>query len=99
MNFEIQKFCKGYCKFCKHINPLTLGGYKKVTILKGLIYHYSKSKVKRNSLIQKQPPEVFFKKLFLKISQNLQENRSVRASFLMTLQVIKKRDSGTDVLL
>ena len=47
MNFEIQKFCKGYCKFCKHINPLTLGGNKKVTILKCLIHH-SKSKVKRN---------------------------------------------------
>ena len=48
MNFEIQKFCKGYCKFCKHINPLMLGGNKKVTILKGLIHHHSKSKVKRN---------------------------------------------------
>ena len=48
MNFEIQKFCKGYCKFCKHFNPLTLGGNKKVTILKGLIHHHNKSKVKRN---------------------------------------------------
>ena len=35
---------------------------------------------------KKQPPEVFYKKVFLKIPQNLQENISARVSFLMKLQ-------------
>ena len=44
---------------------------------------------------QKQPPEGFYKnKLFLKISQNLQENICARVSFLIKLQasiLLKKR--------
>ena len=32
---------------------------------------------------QKQPPVVFYKKLFLKISQNLQENNCARVSFVL----------------
>ena len=42
------------------------------------------------------------KKVFLKISQNLQDNTSARDSFLIKLQAwgfIKKRDSGTGVFL
>ena len=35
---------------------------------------------------QKQPPKVFYKKVFLKFSQNSQENTCARASFLMKLQ-------------
>ena len=35
---------------------------------------------------QKQPPELFYKKLFLKILQYSQENAFVRFSFLITLQ-------------
>ena len=31
--------------------------------------------------VEKEPPEVFYKKLFLKISQYSQENTCVRASF------------------
>ena len=33
--------------------------------------------------IQKQQPEVFCKKVFLEISQNLQENTSATASFVI----------------
>ena len=32
---------------------------------------------------QKQPPEVFYKKGFLNISQNEQKNTCIRVSFLM----------------
>ena len=35
---------------------------------------------------QKQPPEVFYKKVFLKISQNSQGNTCARFSFLRKLQ-------------
>ena len=39
------------------------------------------------SVSQKQPPEVFYiKKVFLKISQNSQENTCARVSFLIKLQ-------------
>ena len=38
------------------------------------------------SHLQKQPAEVFYKKLFLKISQNSQENTCTRVSFLIKLQ-------------
>ena len=36
--------------------------------------------------IQKQPPELFIKEMFLKISQNSEKNTSARASFLIKLQ-------------
>ena len=36
---------------------------------------------------QKQPPECFIKKVFLKISHNLQENTCARVSLLTKLQV------------
>ena len=36
--------------------------------------------------LQKQPPEMFYKKGVLEISQNSQENTCVRASFLIKLQ-------------
>ena len=36
---------------------------------------------------QKQPPEVFYKKVFLEISQNSQENTCTRVSLLIKLQV------------
>ena len=39
-----------------------------------------------NYFIKKQPPEMFYKKVFLEISQNSQENTSARASFLTRLQ-------------
>ena len=44
------------------------------------------------------------KKVFLEISQNLQENTCARVSFLIKLQALRlqlyeKRDSGTGVLL
>ena len=44
---------------------------------------------------------VLWKKVLLKISQNLQENTCARASFLIKLQAkaCKKRDSGTGVFL
>ena len=57
------------------------------------------------SAFQKQPPEVFFQKfLFLKISQNSQENTRARVSFLITLHALVlelhyKRYSGTGVFL
>ena len=35
---------------------------------------------------QKQPPEMFCKKVFLQISQNSQENTCARVSFLIKLQ-------------
>ena len=35
---------------------------------------------------QKQPPEVFCKKLFLEITQNSQENTCARVSFLIKFQ-------------
>ena len=42
-----------------------------------------------------QPPEVLYKKVFLEISQNSQENNRVRVSFLIMLQasvtLLKKR--------
>ena len=53
----------------------------------------------------KQPLEVFYeKKVFLKISQNSQENSSVRVSFFIKLQAsglqrYKKRNSGIGVFL
>ena len=37
-------------------------------------------------LLQKQPPEVFSKKLFLKSSQNSQEKTCVKVSILIKLQ-------------
>ena len=37
--------------------------------------------------VQKQPQEVFYKKVFLKISQNSQENTCAGVSFLIKLQV------------
>ena len=36
--------------------------------------------------LRKQPPEVFFKKLFLEISQNLQESTRAGVSFLIKLE-------------
>ena len=36
--------------------------------------------------VQKQAPEVFYKKVFLKVSQNSQENTCARISFLIKLQ-------------
>ena len=51
---------------------------------------------------QKQSPEsVLLKKVFLKISQNSQENPYAKVSFLIKFQAeaIKKRDSTTDVFL
>ena len=39
-----------------------------------------------NTKTKKQPPEVFYKKVFLKIPQNLRENISARVSFLIKLQ-------------
>ena len=36
---------------------------------------------------QKQPPEVFYKKVFLEILQNSHESACVRVSFLIKLQV------------
>ena len=42
---------------------------------------------KLSTLLQKQPPEVFFKKrCFLKISENSQQNTCVRVYFLLRLQ-------------
>ena len=38
------------------------------------------------SNIQKQPPDVLWEKVCLKISQNVQENTRVRVSFLIKLQ-------------
>ena len=52
--------------------------------------------------LQKEPPEVFCKKGFLKYSQNSQENTCARVSFLIKLQAFnftEKIDSGTDALL
>ena len=56
------------------------------------------------SWMLKQPPEVFYKKVFLIISQNSQENIFARISFLAKLRAeacnfIKKRDSDTAVFL
>ena len=42
--------------------------------------------------IKKQPPEVFCKKVFLKISQNSQENTCAKASFLIMLK------AGSDII-
>ena len=36
--------------------------------------------------VQKQPQEVFYKKVFLKIPQNSQENTCARVSLIMKLQ-------------
>ena len=48
------------------------------------------------SLIQVQPPEVFYKTVFLKVSQN--SHTCARVSFLMKLQAEACReDSGTGV--
>ena len=41
-----------------------------------------KIKIHKNTAIRRQPPEVFNKKGFLKISQNSLENACARASFL-----------------
>ena len=54
--------------------------------------------------VQKQPLNVFGKNVFLKISQNLQENTCTTVSFLIKLQasdlqLYQKRDSGTGVFL
>ena len=38
-------------------------------------------------MFQKQPPEVYYKKVILKILQNLQKNTWVEVSFLIKLQV------------
>ena len=43
-------------------------------------------------------PEVFIKKLFLEISQNLQEHTCASVSFLIKLTLLKK-NSGTGVFL
>ena len=54
------------------------------------------------STLQMQPAEVFYKKMFLKISQNSRQNTCARASLLIKLQTcnfIKKRNSGTSVFL
>ena len=51
---------------------------------------------------QKQRPEVFCeRKVFLEISQNLQENTCARVSFLIKLQACKfiKKETGTGVFL
>ena len=37
-------------------------------------------------MIQKQPPEVVYKKVFLNILQSSQENTCARVSFLIRLQ-------------
>ena len=36
--------------------------------------------------IQKQPPKVFYKNVFLELSQNSQENTWARVSFIIKLQ-------------
>ena len=54
----------------------------------------NKSKVKKccDFIEQKQPPEAFYKKLFLKIPQYSQESTCVRVSFLIKLHsTLKKR--------
>ena len=53
-------------------------------------------KVYKHENFQKHPPEVFYKSVFLKISQNLQKNICARVSFLIKLQA---SDSGTSVFL
>ena len=54
-----------------------------VKILFLFFQEISKSAFCRN--IEKQP-KMFYKKMFLKISQNLQENNCARVSFLIKLQ-------------
>ena len=51
--------------------------------------------------IEKQPPEVFIKKYFLKISQNLQKSNCVLVFFnkALGLQLYLKSDSDTGVFL
>ena len=50
------------------------------------IIHENDGRNGENDYQQKQPPEVFYKKkMFLNISQNLQENTSARISFLIKL--------------
>ena len=44
------------------------------------------NKLNMEMLLQKQPPEVFCKKVFLETPQNSQENTCARASFLIKLQ-------------
>ena len=44
------------------------------------------NKLNMEMLLQKQPPEVFCKKVFLDISQISQENTCARISFLIKLQ-------------
>ena len=55
------------------------------------------------ALIQKQPPKVFYRKIYLKNSQNLQENPCTRVSFLIKLQVSAcnfiKKETGAGVFL
>ena len=41
-----------------------------------------------NSILIKEYPEVFCKKMFLKISHNSQENTFPKASFLIKLQAL-----------
>ena len=57
-----------------------------VKILFLFFQEISKSAFCRN--IEKQP-KMFYKKMFLKISQNLQENNCARVSFLIKLQTPK----------
>ena len=48
--------------------------------------------------MQKQPPEVFYKKVFLKILQNSQKHMC-QSLFLTKLKFYKKRDSDKGVFL
>ena len=56
---------------------------------------------KNKSFIQKQPPQGFFKKVFLKNSENSPENTCVGVSFLKRLQVwglqLFKKETPTQV--
>ena len=83
--------------------------YEIVSVAKKLkiLVHFQKSQsLKKNKLlctIKKQLPEVFYKKLFLKISQYSQENTGV-SLFLIKIQASRpatllKRDSSTGAFL
>ena len=47
---------------------------------------------------QKQPPELFYKKLFLNISQNLQENNCARVCFVLKACNFIKKEALAQVL-
>ena len=62
-------------------------------------FWFTNGKVDGYFMSQKQPQELFCKKLLLEMSQNPQENTCDRVSFLIRLQLYLKRDSGTGVFL